>query len=118
MFSATAAVWESISAIVSCYHNTLFTNLKAAYANLSGSRFRQVIFENSNFSNASFIQCEYQKTVYDSCDLRESEFDNTNLKGMRCFPSSDIEGTSLDDWIHIQESLSMRRSRHFVWCSC
>ena len=54
----------------------------------------QVIFENSNFSNASFIQCEYQKTVYDSCDLKESEFHNTNLKGMD-LSSSDIEGISL-----------------------
>ena len=40
------------------------------------------------------IQCEYQKTVYDSCDLKESEFHNTNLKGMD-LSSSDIEGISL-----------------------
>ena len=75
-------------------HNTSFHDLKAIYANLSGSRFHHVLFENCDLSKSGFIQCTYKDTLYQNCKLTESEFHNTDLNGID-FSTSDIDGISL-----------------------
>ena len=52
------------------------------YLNLSGSRLRQVRFEECDLTEAAFNDCRFDGVAFDGCTLRSTEFSHTSLRGI------------------------------------
>jgi len=63
-------------------NHILLHDCNASYINLAMSKMNQVRFTNSLFRNGIFHDCRLTSVAFDSCDLVETDFSHTPLRGI------------------------------------
>ena len=63
--------------------------------NFSNSKLNNVLFKNSNLSEASFLEAINKNLFFDNVDLQRAEFIKINLNDVD-FSNSDISGVMFD----------------------